>query len=348
VISLPPWGRADLLRSRSDALRRNAYLAALRHIGRGASGSAFPRGTWERVITYHVLRITRNHMNKILVTPRVLTRELLCLLPGCVGMLAGAERISARVLEAAKELKAISRNGTGVDNIDLEAAERLNIRILRAEGANARGVAELAIGLVLAGVRAIPYSDAQMKTGNWSRKKGMEIDGRTLGLIGCGKIGKLVAQMALGLGMTVIAYDLYPDQTFTPSPKFRFAALDMVLQMSDVISLHCPPKQDGTPIIDKEAITHMKKGVYLMNTARPSLIDEEAVLKALNSGQIAGFATDVFHKEPPEISELFSHKNVITTPHIGGFTVESVVRAAQAAVENLLQFLGENVYDNDH
>jgi phosphoglycerate dehydrogenase-like enzyme len=315
-------------------------------------------------------------MNKILVTPRSLTRaghpaldllkeagyevifsipgkqpdekELLRLLPGCVGMLAGVEKISARVLEAAKGLKVISRNGTGVDNIDLEAAERLNIKILRAEGANARGVAELAIGLLFALTRSLSYSDAQMKSGKWSRKKGVEIDGRTFGLVGCGKIGKLVAQMALGLGMNVIAYDLYPDQAFTPSLKFRFAALDEVLQMSDVISLHCPPKQDGTPIIDKEAIASMKKGVYLMNTARPSLIDEEVVLDALNSGQVAGFATDVFHKEPPEISELFSHENVITTPHIGGFTAESVARATQAAVENLLQFLGEYEDDNDH
>lgn len=109
--------------------------------------------------------------------------------------------------------------------------------------------------------------------------------------------------------------------------------------MSDVISLHCPPKQDGTPLVDKEAITKMKKGVYLINTARPGLIDEEAVLEALNRGQIAGFATDVFHKEPPEVSELLSHENVVITPHIGGFTVESVNNAARVAVENLLEYL---------
>lgn len=263
--------------------------------------------------------------------------ELLRMLPGCVGMLAGVEKISARVLEAAKELKAISRNGTGIDNIDVEVAERLDIKILRAEGANARGVAELAIGLLFALTRSLSYSDSQMKSGKWSRKQGIEIDGRTLGLVGCGKIGKLVAQIALGLGMNVIAYDLYLDQAFTPSPKFRFTSLDEVLRLADVISLHCPPTQDGTPIIDKEAITNMKKGVYLLNTARPSLIDEEAVLEALNTGQIAGFATDVFHQEPPKLNELLSHENAIITPHIGGFTVESVNNAARVAVENLLE-----------
>lgn len=308
-------------------------------------------------------------MNKILVTPRSLTRaghpaldllreagyevifstpgkqpdeeELLRLLPGCVGMLAGVEKISAKVLEAAKQLKVISRNGVGVDNIDLAAAERLNIKICKAIGANTRGVAELTIGLMFALTRALPYSDAQMKSGKWSRKKGIEIDGRTLGIIGCGRIGKLVAQMALALGMNVIAYDLYPDQSFTPSPKFRFTTLDEILTMSDLMSLHCPPTQDGKPLIDKEAIVKMKNGVYLVNTARPGLIDEEVVLQALNSGHIAGFATDVFHQEPPEVNELFSHENVIITPHIGGFTVESVNKAARVAVQNLLNYLAK-------
>jgi phosphoglycerate dehydrogenase-like enzyme len=158
-------------------------------------------------------------MAKILITPRSLTQhghpaldmlkkagyeiifstpgkqpdeeELLRILPGCVGMLAGVEKISAKVLEAAKDLKAISRNGTGVDTIDLKAAERLNIKILRAEGANAQGVAELTIGLMFSMIRAIPFSSEQMKSGKWSRKQGIEVIGKTLGLIGCGKVGCL-------------------------------------------------------------------------------------------------------------------------------------------------------------
>jgi D-3-phosphoglycerate dehydrogenase len=307
-------------------------------------------------------------MNKILVTPRSLTKEghpaldllkqagfevvfstpgkqpdeeeLLRLLPGCVGMLAGVEKISAKVLEAAKDLKAISRNGTGVDSIDLEAAKRLNIKILRAEGANARGVAELTIALLLAGIRAIPYSNAQMKAGKWSRKQGIEIEGRTLGLIGCGKIGKLVALMALGLGMHVIAYDVFPDSSFAPSPKFRLTSLDEVFTLADVISLHCPPPQDGKPLINAESIAKMKKGIYLINTARAGLIDENAMLEGLKNGRIAGFATDVYAQEPPVMNDLLAHENVILTPHIGGFTVESVESATRIAVENLLQALG--------
>ena len=306
-------------------------------------------------------------MNKILVTPRSLTRdrhpalaafkeagyevifstpgkqpdeqELLQLLPGCVGMLAGVEKISAQVLEAAKTLRAISRNGVGIDNIDRKAAERLNIAILKTIGTNARGVAELAIGLLFAGYRMIPYSDAQMKSGNWSRKKGFEIAGRTLGLIGCGKIGKCVAEMALGLGMRVIAYDMYPDKSFAPSPEFRFAALDSVLETADVISLHCPPPEDGNAMIQQNAIEKMKTGVYVINTARAALVDETAILEGIQSGRLLGYATDAYDKEPPDASPLLRHENVITTPHIGGFTFESVDRTTLAAVENLLQFL---------
>jgi len=306
-------------------------------------------------------------MNKILVTPRSLTKdghpgldvlrqagydvvfstpgkqpdeaELLRLLPGCVGMLAGVEKISANVLEAATDLKVISRNGTGVDNIDLDAAKRLNIHVLRAEGANARGVAELTIGLLCGLVRAIPYSDAQMKAGQWRRKQGIELIGRTFGLIGCGKIGKLVAPMAIGLGMNVIAYDAFPDRTFAPSPQFRFVSFDDVIANADVISLHCPPPQNGQPLITREVIAAMKKGVFLLNTARAGLVNADDLLAGLNSGQLAGYATDAYDQEPPIMHDLFRHEQVILTPHIGGFTVESVERATQIAVENLLQAL---------
>ena len=307
-------------------------------------------------------------MNKILVTPRSLTRdghpalealkeadfevifstpgkqpdeaELLQLLPDCVGMLAGVEKIGARALEAAVNLKAISRNGVGVDNIDLDAAERLNIAVLKAVGANARGVAELTFGLMLAALRAIPYSDAQMKAGKWARKKGREVAGRTLGLVGCGKIGKLVAQMAAaGLGMHVVAYDMYPDASFQPSTDFAFTSLEEVLRKADIISLHCPPREDGKALIGQEAVAQMKPGAYLINTARAALIDDEAVLKGIAGGRLSGYATDVYDKEPPAASPLLSHEHVITTPHIGGFTVESVDSATRMAVENLLAVL---------
>lgn len=305
-------------------------------------------------------------MKKILVTPRSLTKdgdpaldlltragfelvfstpgnmpqedELIRLLPGCVGYLAGVEPITAVVLETAADLKVISRNGTGINTIDLQAAERLNITIMRAAGANARGVAELTLGVILGLIRSIPFSDARMKREMWQRRKGLELQGRTLGLIGCGKIGQLVSQMALAFGMDVLAYDAFPDQRFAPGLNFRFAVLEEVLAISDIISFHCPEQSDGRAILDRERLGRLKPGVFVVNNARASLIDETAILEALHAGRVAGLALDVFDREPPDTTPLLSDDRVIATPHIGGFTSESISRATLAAVENLLNF----------
>jgi D-3-phosphoglycerate dehydrogenase len=306
-------------------------------------------------------------MEKILVTPRSLTKaghpaldrlrqagyevifstpgkqpdeeELLRLLLDCVGYLAGVEKVSAKVLESARELKVISRNGSGVDNIDLATAEKRGIRICKTEGANAKGVAELTVGLMFSLVRQVPFHDARMKAETWERRKGIELDSRTLGLIGCGQIGKEVAIRALGLGMKVIAYRRHPDRTFTPSDRFSWVSFEEVLRRSDIISLHRPASPTGEPVIDGGAISKMKKGVYIINSARASLIDETSVLKALENGRISGIATDVYAKEPPENYSLVKHERVIATPHLGGYTEESVDRATIDAIENLIDSL---------
>jgi phosphoglycerate dehydrogenase-like enzyme len=302
-------------------------------------------------------------MNKVLISPRSLTRdghpsldllkeagfevifatpgkqpseeELLKILPGCVGYLAGVEEISAKVLEAAKGLRVISRNGSGIDNIDLEAAKRCGIEICRTEGANAKGVAELAIGSMFALARFLPFHDALMKAEKWERRKGIELEGRILGLIGCGQIGKEAALRALGIGMQVVAFRRNPDRSFAPSDKFSWVSLEELLQVADVVSLHRPANPDGTPVVNADMIAKMKKGVLLINTARASLIDEDAVLQALEDGRIAGVATDVYAKEPPEEFGLVKHDRVIATPHLGGFTAESVDRATTEAVKNI-------------
>ena len=154
-------------------------------------------------------------------------------------------------MEIVDDLKVISRNGTGINTIDLQAAMRLDIEILRAEGANARGVAELTLGVILSLTRSIPFSDANLKHERWERRKGLELQGRTLGLIGCGKIGQLVCQLALAFGMQVIAYDAFPDRKFSPGPGFRFVDLEEVLAKSEIISFHCPEQSNGRPILDR-------------------------------------------------------------------------------------------------
>ncbi len=305
--------------------------------------------------------------NKILVTPRSVTRdghptlqrlrdsgyelvfsspgkhpdeeELMHLLPGCMGYLCGVEKVAGRALSEARELKVISRNGSGVDNIDLAAAQSLGIRILRTQGTNARAVAELTMGLILGLVRSLPFSDLTIKCGGWERRTGIELAGRTLGLIGCGKIGRLVAKLALAFDLKVLAHDPCPDLHFQPSSAFEYGPLDQVWPSADIVSLHCPAPSEGRPLIDTETIARMKKGVYLVNTARASLLNETAVLEGLESGQISGVAVDVFDEEPPRDLRFAGHSCVIGTPHIGGFTQESVDRTMSVAVDNLLREL---------
>jgi D-3-phosphoglycerate dehydrogenase len=267
--------------------------------------------------------------------------ELMDLLPNCVGYLAGVETISARVLESAPDLKVISRNGTGVDSVDMGAAAKCGIKICRAQGANARGVAELTFAHILTAVRSLSFSDSQMKSEQWDRRKGIELEGRTLGLVGCGKIGQLVTGFALAFGMRVKAFDPYPNPDFKPVGDFEYGSLDDILTSSHIVSLHCPAQADGVPLIDAKAIAKMKTGVYIVNTARGSLLDTEAILAALETGHVAGVTVDAFESEPPQDWRLTKDARVIASPHIGGFTQESVNRAMSVAVENLLSALSE-------
>jgi D-3-phosphoglycerate dehydrogenase len=309
----------------------------------------------------------REPVAKILVTPRSLTKEgdpsldtlrhagyevvfctpgkspaedeLIRLVPGCVGWLAGVEKITDAVLARAADLKVISRNGTGVDSIDLAACERRGIKVLRADGANARGVAELTLGLMLSLVRNIPWNDAKMKAGGWERKQGVELEGRTLGVIGTGRIGRLVTRFALAMDMHVIGFDAYPDAGFSPSPAFRYSSVEDLLGSSDIVTLHCPHAPGEKPLIDRKALSLMRKGARLINTARAGLVDDTAVLEALEEGKLAGYAVDAYDKEPPDPSPLLAREQVVSTAHIGAFTAESVSKATRAAVDNLLSAL---------
>jgi D-3-phosphoglycerate dehydrogenase len=302
---------------------------------------------------------------KVLVTPRSISREghaelerlkdagydvlmpwpgeqpneeqLLQKLPLCVGYLAGVERISAEVLRSAPDLKVISRNGVGLDNIDLKTAEELGITVTSTPGANSQGVAELALSLILDGLRSVSWSSTRMDGGKWERKKGRELAGLTLGVIGCGNIGKRLAKMAIGLGMNVVGYDVYHDQDLEQIQHFRYVTLSSIFSLSDILSLHCPPEK--TPLINEENISLCRDGVILVNTARDGLIDHVAVLNALNTGKVSCYATDVYQTEPPELDDLLRHDRVIKTPHIGGFTKESIERATTMAVDNILEVL---------
>ena len=180
-----------------------------------------------------------------------------------------------------------------------------------------------------------------MKGGGWERRQGLEAEGRTLGVIGTGRIGKLVARFARAMDMKVIGYDAYPDAAWAAGPGCRYADLPELLKGSDAVTLHCPYTAGQKPLIDAAALASMRAGSYLVNTARAGLVDDAALLEELAGGRLAGYAVDAYDKEPPGASPLLCHEKVISTPHVGAFTAESVSKATRAAVENLLAALSK-------
>lgn len=256
--------------------------------------------------------------------------ELQRLLPGCVGWLAGVEQISDTTLAAATDLRVISRNGVGVDSVDLAAAERHGIRVEVARNANSQGVAELAIAQSLAALRHTAESTAALRAGRWERTLGRELASCVVGIVGLGAIGRRVAQFAAAFGAEVLGHDPYVD-TVEGVEVLPFAEL---LSRVDVLTLHSPA--GNRPLVDSAALELIKPGAVLVNTARAALVDETATLAALESGRLAAYAVDAFAVEPPPPSALLSHPNTIATPHLGGFTAESTSRATSFAVSNLL------------
>lgn len=259
------------------------------------------------------------------------SEELAELLPGCAGWLAGVERIDAEVLRHGGELRVISRNGTGTDGIDLEAAERAGVQVLRAVGANAQGVAELVLTSVLCALRHVVPSAAALREGRWERTIGSEIADRTIGVVGLGEVGRRTAEMFTALGATVVGHD-----PIAVVPGVTQLDLDDLLRTADVISLSCPPPSDGRPLLDTARLSLVPRGTVLVNTARAALVDDTAVLDALEDGTLSAYAVDAFDAEPPEPSALLRHDRVIATPHIGGYTEPSIRRATSMAVTNLV------------
>lgn len=252
-----------------------------------------------------------------------------------------ATKIQARHVAAADKLKVIVRGGVGVDNIDVAAAEADGIRVLNTPGASSVSVAELALALMFALARQIPRADASMKSGAWDKKtfaKGMELEGKTLGILGVGRIGRALARKASAIGMVVIGAD--PALGATGSVEgLTLLAPDDVYRRADVISLHIP-RVAGTPAaIGREQLARMKHGAFLVNCARGGVVDEAALLEALESGQIAGAALDVFEVEPPKDLRLVQHPRVIATPHVGASTVEGQARVGLEVAEILLSEL---------
>jgi len=262
--------------------------------------------------------------------------ELRAIIPGYDGVILGLDACDASVIEAADQLRVISRYGVGVDAVDLAAAARKGIVVTNTPGANQTAVAELALGLMFALARRIPQVASAAVNGVWQRPTGWELSGKTLGVVGFGAIGRDVAAKALVLGMRVIAYDPFWSKEVVGVERVELAAL---FAQSDVVTLHAAATPETQNLINAQTLATMKRGAFLINTARGDLVDEGALYVALKDGQIGGAAADAFQHEPPDGSPLLTLENFIATPHIGATTRESVARMAQMSSENLVQVL---------
>ncbi|HEX7777590.1 MAG TPA: hydroxyacid dehydrogenase [Vicinamibacterales bacterium] len=227
-----------------------------------------------------------------------------------------ATRVTADLIGEAPQLRVIARAGTGVDTIDVDAATERGILVINAPGANTVSVAELTMAFILALERRVPAADASMKAGHWEKKKftGGEVLGRTLGLVGFGRIGQEVARRAQAFGMNVIAFDPYLSPEAMADAGATPVGLDALLAQSDVISLHAPASPETKHLINRERLARCRKGVFIVNTARGDLVDPAALAAAIQDGQVAGAALDVFEKEPPVDATLQRLPQVIATP----------------------------------
>ncbi|MEU5870993.1 phosphoglycerate dehydrogenase [Glycomyces sp. NPDC047369] len=255
---------------------------------------------------------------------------------GCDALIAGLDDVSGPVL-ASPTLKVIAKHGTGTDNIDVETAAAHGITVVNAPGANAGGVADLTLALILATARRLPEADASCRAGEWRRFPGLELAGKTLAILGYGRIGRAVAARALAFGLKVVAYDPYvPDDAF--GPDARPAALADALAAADIVSLHLPG--GGGPILDRTALTSLREGAIVVNAARGDLVDESALAELLSSGHLRGAALDATASEPlPSDSPLLTAPNLLLTPHIGAQTDLANRAMGMAVAEDVVRVL---------
>jgi len=249
-----------------------------------------------------------------------------------------ATKVRKPTIEAARNLKLIIRGGVGLDNIDVEYAQARGIEVMNTPAASTNAVAELTVGYLLALARRLPQATASLRAGKWEKKKfsGSEIIGKTLGLIGYGRIGWLVAKKALALGMEIIAYD--PYVTDPKGLEMEFVSLEELLNRADYISLHLLLTEETRNLIDKPQFEMMKDGMCIINCARGGTINEDALYEAIRSGKVKGAALDVYAEEPAKNNKLFELDAVIGSPHIGAETVEAQHRVSVEVAEKVIEF----------
>lgn len=274
-------------------------------------------------------------------TGKPLTAEQVkSMLPGVDGYIAGLDQVDHLALSGADRLKVISRYGVGVDNVDLACARSKNIIVTNSPGANAVSVAELALALMLALARDLTGAAAATRAGKFPRLNGISLEGKTIGILGLGAIGKQLAKRLSGFDSHLLAYDPYPDPAFAARFGVTFLPLDELLPKADFISLHLPLLPETREMVNREFLARMKPGAFLVNTARGDVVDEAALLEALQSGHLRGAGLDAFKQEPPPADHpLLALPQVIATPHLGAQTDGATNTMGSMALDDCLAVL---------
>jgi D-3-phosphoglycerate dehydrogenase len=261
-------------------------------------------------------------------------------MPGIDAYIAGLDGITRPVIEAADALQVIARYGVGVDAVDLDAAQERGIIVTNTPGANTVSVAELTVALILALARRLLEAVQATRQGQWPRLSGLTLQGKVIGLVGFGAIGQQVARRLSAFDCTLLAYDPFPSEARAGELGVRLLPLEELLPQAEVLSLHCPATPETRGLVNEAFLDKMKPGALLVNTARGELVDEPALLHALQSGKLGGAAMDVFSRQPPPADHpLLSLPQVIVTPHMGAHTDGAIAAMGEGALENCLAVL---------
>lgn len=280
------------------------------------------------------IQVLRNDTDGILSKAQMMEK-----LAGCSGIILGVDPMDEEVMAAAPSLITIAKYGVGVDNIDLDAAKKRGIKVSRTVGANSEAVADYAMALMLALCRRVLPIDANCRKGNWQKITTRDITGARLGILGLGAIGQNVAKRAAGFSMQVLAYDVAWDEDFVQQNNIQKASVDEICQSCDFISLHLPLIAETKNIISARRIASMKPSAVLVNTARGGIVDEDALLLALQQGKIYGAGLDAFEEEPPQNPAWYTLPNVVLGSHCAASTEGAVTNMGRMAVQNLLRDL---------
>jgi D-3-phosphoglycerate dehydrogenase len=265
-------------------------------------------------------------------------QEILDLLDDSVGIIAGTEKITEKIITQNSQLKVISRYGIGLDNIDLKVADQKNVIVFNTPETPKIAVAELTITLILSLLKKVIKVDKTIKKGEWQPEIGNLLSGKTIGIIGVGRVGKQLVQFLSPFNVKILAYEIKPDELFVSKNKINLVSLEDLICKSDIITIHCPLTEKTRHIIGEKELKNIKESAILINTARGGLIDELALYQVLKEKKIAGAAIDAFEDEP-NTGKLKELDNVILTPHLGSYTIETRKQMEIEAAENLIKGL---------